>query len=95
MWDADEAGAEERVIDAGAEIMRVCAAAGGSLTGEHGIGMEKKDLMPLIFSQEDVGQMLKMKDAFDPGGLCNPGKMFPTAGRCLELFARRGRAVGW
>src|SRR5918911_1018275 len=95
MWDADEAGAEERVIDAGAEIMHVCAAAGGSLTGEHGIGMEKKDLMPLIFSQEDVGQMLKMKDAFDPGGLCNPGKMFPTAGRCLELFARRGRAAGW
>ena len=95
MWDADEAGAEERVIDAGAEIMRVCAAAGGSLTGEHGIGMEKKDLMPLIFSREDVTQMLRIKDAFDPGGLCNPGKVFPTAGRCLELFARRGRAVGW
>jgi glycolate oxidase len=95
MWDADEAGAEERVIDAGAEIMQVCAAAGGSLTGEHGIGMEKKDLMPLIFSQEDVGQMLKIKEAFDPAGLANPGKMFPTAGRCLELFARRGRAAGW
>jgi len=95
MWDADEEGAEERVIDAGAEIMQVCAAAGGSLTGEHGIGMEKKDLMPLIFTQEDVGQMLKIKDAFDPAGLSNPGKMFPTAGRCLELFARRGRAAGW
>jgi glycolate oxidase len=75
--------------------MHVCAEAGGSLTGEHGIGTEKKDLMPLIFSQDDVGQMLKMKDAFDPAGLCNPGKMFPTAGRCLELFARRGRAAGW
>ncbi len=95
MWDSDVEGAEERVIDAGAEIMRVCAAAGGSLSGEHGIGMEKKDLMPLIFSQDDVAQMLKIKDALDPGGLCNPGKMFPTAGRCLELFARRGRAVGW
>ena len=95
MWDSDVDGAEERVIDAGAEIMRVCAAAGGSLSGEHGIGMEKKDLMPLIFSQDDVAQMLKIKAAMDPGGLCNPGKMFPTAGRCLELFARRGRAVGW
>jgi glycolate oxidase len=95
LWDADEAGAEVRVIDAGAEIMQVCAAAGGSLSGEHGIGMEKKDLMPLIFSQDDVGLMLRIKDAFDPNGLCNPGKMFPTAGRCLELFARRGRAVGW
>jgi glycolate oxidase len=95
MWDADVAGAEERVIDAGAEIMRVCAAAGGSLSGEHGIGMEKKDLMPLIFSQEDMAQMARIKEALDPNGLCNPGKMFPTAGRCLELFARRGRAVGW
>jgi glycolate oxidase len=95
MWDADVPGSEEKVIDAGAEIMRVCAVAGGSLSGEHGIGMEKKDLMPLIFSQDDVAQMLRIKDAFDPDGLCNPGKMFPTAGRCLELFARRGRAVGW
>jgi glycolate oxidase len=95
MWDADVAGAEERVIDAGAEIMQVCAAAGGSLSGEHGIGMEKKDLMPLIFSQDDVAQMQRIKEAFDPSGLCNPGKVFPTAGRCLELFARRGRAVGW
>jgi glycolate oxidase len=95
LWDADEPGAEERVIDAGAEIMRVCAAAGGSLSGEHGIGLEKKDLMPLIFSQDDVAQMLRVKDAVDPGGVCNPGKMFPTAGRCLELFARRGRAAGW
>jgi glycolate oxidase len=95
MWDADVAGAETRVIDAGAEIMHVCAAAGGSLSGEHGIGMEKKDLMPLIFSQDDVAHMQRVKEAFDPAGLCNPDKMFPTAGRCLELFARRGRAVGW
>ena len=77
MWDSDVAGAEERVIDAGAEIMQICAAAGGSLSGEHGIGMEKKDLMPLIFSQDDVAQMLKIKAAMDPAGLCNPGKMFP------------------
>jgi glycolate oxidase len=95
LWDSDVEGAEEQVIDAGAEIMRVCAAAGGSLSGEHGIGMEKKDLMPLIFSQDDVARMLQVKAAIDPSGLCNPGKMFPTAGRCLELFARRGRSAGW
>jgi glycolate oxidase len=75
--------------------MRLCAEAGGSLSGEHGIGMEKKDLMPLIFTQQDVAQMLKVKAAVDPSGICNPDKVFPTAGRCLELFARRGRAVGW
>jgi glycolate oxidase len=95
MWDSDVSGAEERVIDAGAEIMQICAAAGGSLSGEHGIGMEKKDLMPLIFSPADVAVMQRVKDAFDPESLCNPGKVFPTAGRCLELFARRGRAAGW
>jgi glycolate oxidase len=95
LWDSDVPGAEEKVIDAGAEIMRLCAVAGGSLSGEHGIGMEKKDLMPLIFSQDDVRQMQGIKDALDPEGLCNPGKVFPTAGRCLELFARRGRAAGW
>src|SRR6185437_12481556 len=95
LWDADVPGSEEKVIDAGAEIMQVCAEAGGSLSGEHGIGMEKKDLMPLIFSQDDIAQMLRIKAALDPSGLCNPGKVFPTAGRCLELFSRRGRAVGW
>jgi glycolate oxidase len=94
-WDADEAGAEERVVQAGAEIMRICAEAGGSLTGEHGIGMEKRDLMPLIFSPDDVAQMTWVKDTIDPAGLCNPGKLFPTAGRCLEIFARRGRTAGW
>jgi glycolate oxidase len=51
--------------------------------------------MPLIFSQADMARMQRVKEAFDPAGLCNPDKMFPTAGRCLELFARRGRALGW
>ncbi len=95
LFDADEPGAEARVVQAGAEIMRACAEAGGSLSGEHGIGMEKKDLMPLIFSQDDMHVMQHVKDAADPTGLCNPGKVFPTAGRCLEIFARRGSAVGW
>ena len=67
--------------------MRVCAAAGGSLSGEHGIGMEKKDLMPLIFSQADMAVMQRIKDALDPKGLCNPGKVFPPragASNCLR-----------
>jgi glycolate oxidase len=95
MWDADVPGDEQRVIEIGAEIMRVCAEAGGSLSGEHGIGLEKRDLMPLIFSEEDVRVMASVKQALDPAGICNPGKMFPTAGRCLALFGRRGMAVGW
>jgi glycolate oxidase len=96
LFDEDVPGETERTLQAGAEIMRLCAESGGSLTGEHGIGMEKKDMMPLIFSPDDVTRMLGIKEALDPRGLCNPGKLFPTPGRCLEMFARKGRTgVGW
>ena len=95
LFDADVPGETERTIEAGADIMRLCAESGGSLSGEHGIGMEKKDLMPLIFSEADVSVMLKIKAALDPAGTCNPDKVFPTPGRCLEMFSRKGSAVGW
>jgi glycolate oxidase len=96
LFDEDVPGQTERTVAAGAEIMRTCAEAGGSLTGEHGIGMEKKDLMPLVFSKADLSIMQGVKQALDPAGLCNPGKLFPTPGRCLEMFARKGSgAVGW
>ncbi len=94
-FDADRPGETERTIEAGAEIMRLCAEVGGSLTGEHGIGMEKKDLMPLIFAPQDVEVMRRVKEALDPCGYCNPDKVFPTPGRCLEMFGRKGAAVGW
>src|SRR5215212_4817000 len=95
LFDADVPGETERTVAAGADIMRLCAEAGGSLSGEHGIGMEKKDLMPLIFSEDDVAIMVRVKQALDPAGHCNPDKVFPTPGRCLEMFARKGSAVGW
>ena len=95
LFDLRDPGVLATVEKAGEAMLRACIEAGGTLSGEHGIGLEKKDLMPLIFSQADVAQMLRIKSAFDPQGLCNPGKMVPTAGRCLELFSRRGRAVGW
>jgi glycolate dehydrogenase FAD-linked subunit len=95
LFDADVPGETERTVDAGADIMRLCAEAGGSLSGEHGIGMEKKDLMPLIFSEDDVAIMQRVKQALDPAGTCNPDKVFPTPGRCLEMFSRKGSAIGW
>ena len=95
LFDADVPGETERTVEAGADIMRLCAEAGGSLSGEHGIGMEKKDLMPLIFSEADVAVMVRVKQALDPAGHCNPDKVFPTPGRCLEMFARKGSAIGW
>jgi glycolate oxidase len=95
LFDADVPGETERTVEAGADIMRLCAEAGGSLSGEHGIGMEKKDLMPLIFSEDDVAIMLRIKAALDPAGTCNPDKVFPTPGRCLEMFSRKGSPIGW
>jgi glycolate oxidase len=74
-----------RVHEAGLEILTACVAAGGSLTGEHGIGMEKNCYMPLQFAPEDLAAFRRVKDAFDPAGLANPGKIFPTPARCREF----------
>ncbi|MGE3272738.1 MAG: FAD-binding oxidoreductase [Chloroflexota bacterium] len=95
LFDEDVPGETERTVAAGADIMRLCAESGGSLSGEHGIGMEKKDLMPLIFSEDDVEIMQRIKRALDPAGHCNPDKLFPTPGRCVEMLCKKGSAVGW
>jgi glycolate oxidase len=84
LYDPRKPGEEARVVQAGAEIMKVCAEVGGSISGEHGIGLEKSDFMPLIFSAADLTFMQRLKSAFNPTGLCNPGKMFPTKKSCVE-----------
>jgi glycolate oxidase len=84
LYDPRVPGEEERVVQAGAEIMRLCAEVGGSISGEHGIGLEKIDFMPLIFSPADLDFMQRLKRAFNPTGRCNPGKMFPTRKSCGE-----------
>jgi glycolate oxidase len=85
LYDPRNPGEEARVVAAGAEIMKVCAEVGGSISGEHGIGLEKADFMPFIFSAADLELMRRLKDAFNPGGLCNPGKIFPTKKSCVEV----------
>jgi len=85
LYDPRIPGEEARVVAAGAEIMKVCAEVGGSISGEHGIGLEKADFMPFIFSAADLEFMRRLKDAFNPGGLCNPGKIFPTKKSCVEV----------
>jgi glycolate oxidase len=75
----------ERAKAAGLEILTACVEAGGSLTGEHGIGMEKNCYMPLQFAPDDLAAMRRVKGAFDPAGLMNPGKIFPTPSRCREF----------
>jgi glycolate oxidase len=69
----------------GADILRLCVEVGGVLTGEHGVGVEKRDLMGVMFSDADLAQQQRLKCAFDPDGLLNPGKVFPTLHRCAEL----------
>jgi glycolate oxidase len=85
LYDPRKPGEEARVVAAGAEIMKVCADVGGSISGEHGIGLEKADFMPFIFSAADLALMQRLKSAFNPRGLCNPGKVFPTKKSCVEV----------
>ncbi len=85
MYDANNPGELERAEDFGSDILRLCVEVGGVLTGEHGVGVEKRDLMGLMFSEEDLNQQQRVKCAFDPEQLLNPGKVFPTLYRCAEL----------
>jgi glycolate oxidase len=83
LYDPRIAGEVERVLAAGAAIMKACVDVGGSISGEHGIGLEKRDFMPWIFSEADLRAMAAVKAAFNPTGRCNPGKVFPTAKSCV------------
>jgi glycolate oxidase len=85
LYDANQLGELERAEEFGAEILRLCVEVGGVLTGEHGVGVEKRDLMPSMFSEADLEQQQRLKCAFDERGLLNPGKVFPTLHRCAEL----------
>jgi glycolate oxidase len=85
MYDANKPGELARTEEFGAEILKLCVEVGGVLTGEHGVGVEKRDLMPAMFSEVDLNQQQRVKCAFDAKGLLNPGKVFPTLHRCAEL----------
>src|SRR4249920_146650 len=85
LYDANKPGELERTEAFGAEILKLCVEVGGVLTGEHGVGVEKRDLMPAMFSEADLAQQQRLKCAFDEKGLLNPGKVFPTLHRCAEL----------
>ncbi len=85
LFDANVGDELERAEAFGADILRLCVKVGGVLTGEHGVGVEKRDLMPEMFSKTDLAVQQRMKCAFDARGLLNPGKVFPTLHRCAEL----------
>ncbi|MEQ8604650.1 MAG: FAD-linked oxidase C-terminal domain-containing protein [Marivibrio sp.] len=85
MYDANTPGELERAEEFGADILKLCVEVGGVLTGEHGVGVEKRDLMGTMFTETDLKQQQRVKCAFDPDGLLNPGKVFPQLHRCAEL----------
>ncbi len=85
LYDANAPGELEAAENFGADILRLCVEVGGVLTGEHGVGVEKRDLMPTMFNEVDLAQQLRLKCAFDDKSLLNPGKVFPTLHRCAEM----------
>ncbi len=84
MYDVMKTGDLERAEKFGADILKLCVDVGGVLTGEHGVGVEKRDLMPLMFSETDLAVQERVKCAFDPQSLLNPGKVFPSLSACVE-----------
>jgi glycolate oxidase len=94
LFDANEPGELEKAENFGADILRYCVEVGGVLTGEHGVGIEKRDLMGVMFTEDDMNHQQRLKCAFDPAHLLNPGKVYPTLHRCSELgrmFVHKGK----
>jgi glycolate oxidase len=81
LYDANDPQQADKAEQAGAEVLELCVAVGGCLTGEHGVGIEKRDLMRVQFDAIDLAQQMRIKTVFDPGWLLNPAKVFPLEGR--------------
>ncbi len=89
LYDERDPDQVRRAIEVGREILKACVEMGGSLTGEHGIGVEKQHEMPLLFAPEDLIVMSELRRVFDPNGHANPGKIIPQPGGCVEVAAPR------
>lgn len=90
LFDLREEGVRERAIAAGEEILRACVAAGGTISGEHGIGMEKRDYIGWIFNDADMMAFQQLREVFDPGGVMNPCKLLPMGSSCADIRHARG-----
>ena len=88
LFDSRDPAQFRRAVAASREIMKICVELGGTLTGEHGIGMEKDQLMPLLFSETDLDLMRRVREAFNPGSRLNPGKVIPAGKGCGEIGTR-------
>jgi glycolate oxidase len=86
LYEPDRPGEPERAEELATRIVELCVDAGGSITGEHGVGVDKACSMPKMFSEDDLAVMARVRAAFDPAGICNPGKVFPTPRLCGEVI---------
>jgi len=93
LFDERDPDQVQRVLAASNEILDACIRLGGSVTGEHGIGVEKIDFMPKLFSPDDLAMMVRLRTAFNPDNACSPQKMLPTAGACIEQSKVSRRAA--
>jgi glycolate oxidase len=93
LFDRHKKGDTERVLDASKEILKYCVEVGGALSGEHGIGTEKRGYLDLVYTGEDLAAMAGLKNAFDPRGMFNPEKFFPKGYMCGEVRALRAQAM--
>jgi glycolate oxidase len=92
MFDERDPDQVRRVLEASHEILDECIRVGGSVTGEHGIGVEKMAMMPKLFTPDDLAAMAAVRDAFNPEGRCSPSKLLPTGGHCIERASPGRRA---
>lgn len=95
LFDRRIAGQSERALEASTEVIKWCVDQGGTLSGEHGIGIEKQDFMTIIFNRDDLAAMAGLRRSFDPGELFNPAKVFPKGTGCGELAEWRRKGVQW
>jgi glycolate oxidase len=93
LFDMRDAAQFERVLEASRDILQFCIDVGGSITGEHGVGLEKRDLMPLLFTEQDLDVMMSLRDAFNGDQILNPQKMLPTPRMCREITGPSQNAV--
>jgi glycolate oxidase len=94
LFDARDAEQTQRTLDAGREILEFCIGVGGSITGEHGVGMEKQDLMCTLFTDSELEVMKRLRNCFNPDSLLNPQKMLPSARTCREAVAPGHASLG-
>jgi glycolate oxidase len=93
MYDDSDLQEVQRVLSASREIMAACIRRGGTITGEHGIGVEKIDYLAMLFTPVELGVLQALRSAFNPHGLCNPGKVFPDEKGCWEIHRPGKRAA--